>query len=90
MRTPRIFSNQPLIAGAELPLNENAEQYLGKVLRARVGDNVIVFDGQGQQGTARIKAIAKYSVTVQLGAITTPQTESSLQSNLGLDRKSVV
>ena len=84
MRTPRIFSNQPLIAEAELPLNENAAQYLGKVLRARVDDDVIVFDGQGQQGTARIKAIAKYSVTVQLGAITTPQTESSLQSHLGL------
>ena len=46
MRTPRIFSNHPLIAGAELPLNENAAQYLGKVLRARVGDDVIVFDGQ--------------------------------------------
>ena len=60
MRTPRIFSNHPLIAGAELPLNENAAQYLGKVLRASVGDDVIVFDGQGQQGTARIKAIAKY------------------------------
>lgn len=84
MRTPRIFSDQPLLAGAELVLNENAAQYLGKVLRARVSDNVILFDGQGQQATASIQAIGKQSISVLLGAVNTPQTESSLQSHLGL------
>ena len=62
MRTPRIFSDQPLLAGAELVLNENAAQYLGKVLRARVGDDVILFDSQGQQTTASIQAIGKQSI----------------------------
>jgi 16S rRNA U1498 N3-methylase RsmE len=84
MRTPRIFSDQPLLAGAELVLNENAAQYLGKVLRARIGDDVILFDGQGQQTTASIQAIGKQSISVLLGAINTPQTEPSLQSHLGL------
>ena len=84
MRTPRIFSDQPLLAGAEVVLNEHAAQYLGKVLRARVGDNVILFDGQGQQASASIKAITKQSISVLLGAVNTPQTESLLQSHLGL------
>ena len=84
MRTPRIFSDQSLLAGAEMVLNEPAAQYLGKVLRARVGDTVIVFDGQGQQATASIKAIAKQSISLLLGAVTAPQTEPSLQSHLGL------
>lgn len=84
MRTPRLFSDQPLVVGADVVLNESAAQYLGKVLRARVGDRVILFDGRGQQGTATIKAIAKHTVSAQLGAVTTPQTESSLQTHLGL------
>ena len=61
MRTPRLFSDQPLLVGTEVVLEGSAAQYLGKVLRARVGDTVILFDGQGQQGTATIKAIAKHS-----------------------------
>ena len=84
MRTPRLFSDQPLLVGTEVVLEGIAAQYLGKVLRARVGDTVILFDGQGQQGTATIKAIAKHSVSAQLDTITTPQTESSLQTHLGL------
>ena len=84
MRTPRLFSEQPLLVGTEVVLEGSAAQYLGKVLRARVGDAVILFDGQGQQGTATIKAITRHSVSAQLGTITTPQTESSLQTHLGL------
>lgn len=84
MRTPRLFSDQPLLVGTEVVLEGSAAQYLGKVLRARVGDTVTLFDGQGQQGTATIKAIAKHSVSAQLDTITTPQTESSLQTHLGL------
>ena len=84
MRTPRLFSDQPLLVGTEVVLEGSAAQYLGKVLRARVGDTVILFDGQGQQGTATIKAIAKHSVSAQLDTITTPQTEPSLQTHLGL------
>ena len=84
MRTPRLFSDQPLLVGTEVVLEGSAAQYLGKVLRARVGDSVILFDGQGQQGTATIKAIAKHSICAQLDTITTPQTESSLQTHLGL------
>ena len=84
MRSPRLFSDQPLLVGTEVVLEGSAAQYLGKVLRARVGDTVILFDGQGQQGTATIKAIAKHSVSAQLDTITTPQTESSLQTHLGL------
>ena len=84
MRTPRLFSDQPLLVSTEVVLEGSAAQYLGKVLRARVGDSVILFDGQGQQGTATIKAIAKHSVSAQLDTITTPQTESSLQTHLGL------
>lgn len=84
MRTPRLFSDQPLLVSTEVVLEGSAAQYLGKVLRARVGDTVILFDGQGQQGTATIKAIAKHSVSAQLDTITTPQTESSLQTHLGL------
>ena len=81
MRTPRLFSDQPLLVSTEVVLEGSAAQYLGKVLRARVGDSVILFDGQGQQGTATIKAIAKHSVSAQLDTITTPQTESSLRSH---------
>jgi 16S rRNA (uracil1498-N3)-methyltransferase len=84
MRTPRLFSDQPLLVGTEVVLEGSAVQYLVKVLRARVGDTVILFDGQGQQGTATIKAIAKHSVSAQLDTITTPQTEPSLQTHLGL------
>ena len=85
MRTPRLFSDQPLVVGADVVLNESAAQYLGKVLRARVGDRVILFDGQG---TARHGNHQSHGQTLRYRRssvpFTSPQTESSLQTHLGL------
>jgi 16S rRNA (uracil1498-N3)-methyltransferase len=45
-RTPRLYLDQPLAAGASIALDAAQANYLGNVLRMKTGDSVLVFNGR--------------------------------------------
>lgn len=83
MRLPRVYEPQPLILGAELSLNESAVQHLGRALRMRPGDQVLLFDGAGNEHQAELLVLGKREVRVRVGPALGRSLESSLTIELG-------
>ena len=84
MRNPRLFTDQPLTPGDRVILVGNVAQHLGRVLRARAGEQIALFNGDGQEFTATVITVSKREVSVDIGAAATPQTESLVHTALGL------
>ena len=78
----RLFVSGALINGAEFELDGDRSRYLGKVLRARVGDAISVFNGEGPEWPATITRIGKRSVTLELGEGIEARAESPLKIHL--------
>src|SRR6202795_373508 len=55
-RSPRLFLEAPLAAGAELPLDRAQAHYLTTVLRRKPGDGVLVFNGRDGEWSAELAA----------------------------------
>jgi 16S rRNA (uracil1498-N3)-methyltransferase len=55
-RTPRLFADRPLQAGAVIDLDRNQANYLNNVLRLRGGDRVLVFNGRDGEWAAVVGA----------------------------------
>ena len=78
----RLFVSGALINGAEIEVDGDRARYLGKVLRARVGDPISVFNGEGPEWPASITRISKTTVGLQLGDSFEAGTESPLKIHL--------
>ncbi len=78
----RLFVSGALSNDAELVLQGEQANYLGRALRSRVGDTVTVFNGDGGEWPACIEHISKTSVTLRLGAGVDSATESPLKIHL--------
>ncbi len=78
----RLFVSDALSNDAELVLQGERASYLGRVLRSRVGDVLIVFNGDGGEWSASIENISKNSVTLRIGTRTETSTESQLKVHL--------
>ena len=78
----RLFVSGALSNDAELVLQGEQANYLGRALRSRVGDSVIVFNGEGGEWPASIEHISKNSVTLRLGVVVESATESPLKIHL--------
>ena len=61
----RFFVEQP-ITGSTAELVEAEAQHLSRVMRAVVGDEVILFDGSGAEFAAKVARIAKAAVTLDI------------------------
>ena len=84
MRTTRLFTEQPLASGARVALRGNAAQHLSRVLRARTGDTVTLFNGDGQEFAATISELGKQAILLTLGEASSPNTESAAHTVLGI------
>lgn len=73
----RIYAPDVLAPGALLPLRETAAHHLSRVLRAAVGDPVVVFN-DGIEFSATVARIDKRGVTVKLISGTPVDRESPL------------
>lgn len=80
--TPRIFSPDPLRADSRIALSGSAMLHVGKVLRLRPGDAVVLFDGAGLEYAALIESITRHAVTVSVGGGRDPGTESDISVTL--------
>ena len=84
MRNPRLFTDQPLTAGDRVVLKGNVAQHLGRVLWARAGDHIALFNGDGQEFAAQVVSVSKREVSVDIGEAHSPNTESQVRTVLGL------
>ncbi len=84
MRISRLFIDTPLSAGQSLALDEEAAHYLRTVLRLKKQQELIVFNGQGNEFIARLEQVSRKSVIIAVLAEQQRDAESSLTIRLGL------
>lgn len=78
----RLFVSAALGNGAELEIAGEQARYLGRVLRARVGDRIAVFNGNDGEWAADILAITKGTVRLALVEPVDNLAESPLKVHL--------
>lgn len=79
---PRIFHPGALTEGAELRLKGTEATHLGKVLRVRGGDEIILFNGDGLDHMARIISTGRHDMTIEIGECRESDTESPIDVTL--------
>jgi 16S rRNA (uracil1498-N3)-methyltransferase len=80
--TIRIYQKAPLAIGIELTVTDDYHHYLANVLRAKVGDEITIFNGEGGEYLGEIKAIAKKSTCILIQSFSDREAESPLQITL--------
>ncbi|MGI9342435.1 MAG: RNA methyltransferase PUA domain-containing protein, partial [Gammaproteobacteria bacterium] len=68
----RIYCPEELTAGTTITLTAGAAAHVGKVLRLRDGDPLVLFDGSGLEYAARIESIDRRAVYVAVDEATDP------------------
>lgn len=63
---PRIYLEAPLSAGAELTLPPGASRHV-QVLRLQPQDELLLFNGQGGEWSARVLRMGRSEVSIQVG-----------------------
>lgn len=82
MRIPRCYIECDLTVGTTLPLDERLNHYLIKVLRVRMGAEIILFNGCGNEYQAKITELSKKHITVHIKKQDSPVRESPLAIHL--------
>ena len=82
MPHPRIHCEQRLGPGAQFALAPEAAQHVGRALRLKAGDSIVVFDGRGGEYEAAIQRIDKDRVDVKVGAWRDVDPEPALRVGL--------
>ena len=73
IRTPRLYVDAPLVAGAAVALDRDQTHYLVNVLRLKDESSVLAFNGRDGEWLCRL-AVAKKIVGLTPGEPTRPQT----------------
>lgn len=83
MRTPRFYDDQPLAAEQIVDLSDAVVQHVCRALRMRVGDPIILFNGDGNEYHAQLETVEKRRASVRIQDVTQPTVESPLQIRIG-------
>jgi 16S rRNA (uracil1498-N3)-methyltransferase len=75
-RSPRLFIDAPLAAGARLALDGTQANYLKNVMRLKAGDGVLVFNGRDGEWQSSLVDGGKRSAALDVGERTRPQTKA--------------
>jgi 16S rRNA (uracil1498-N3)-methyltransferase len=67
MRLTRVYVDTALSTGQSLALQNDTAAHVAKVLRARVGDQLIMFNGDGREFSAAIESVRGSRVAVIVG-----------------------
>lgn len=84
MRIPRIYTTQSLQAGETLELEAGPSHHLIKVLRMSEGRELIVFNGNGKEFPALIKAASKKVATIYIQDEISVSRQSPLEIELAI------
>lgn len=82
MQIPRLYTPVTLKEGETICLEHQARQHLLRVLRARVGDSVIVFNGQGGEFEATLTEANRDNAVVTLSRFIDVERDSPLAIHL--------
>ncbi|WP_100754379.1 16S rRNA (uracil(1498)-N(3))-methyltransferase [Vibrio salilacus] len=83
MRIPRIYHPQILPQLGKVMLSDDAAGHIGRALRMKEGQQVLLFDGSGAEFPAVISEVSKKSVEVELTGRIERSCESPLDLHLG-------
>ena len=73
-RSPRLYIDTPLAAGARLALDAAQANYLKNVMRLKAGDGVLLFNGRDGEWRASLADSGKRSVSLSVDEQTRAQT----------------
>ncbi|GIU50548.1 ribosomal RNA small subunit methyltransferase E [Shewanella sairae] len=83
MRVPRIYQESTLVVGQSVALDDEAAGHVGRVLRMSSGEQVSLFNGDGNDYLAEIISASKKNVEVQVLSCEANNSESPLNLHLG-------
>ena len=78
MSLSRVYQSVPLEVGVSIHLDEKASHHIARVLRAKVGDKLILFNGRGGEFDALITHIDKKSVRAEMITFISRDAESPI------------
>jgi 16S rRNA (uracil1498-N3)-methyltransferase len=78
----RIYQAIPLVKNTTICLDEKASHHVARVLRAQVGETVVLFNGEGGEYRAVINGIHKKDVEVRIIEFVAREAESALEIHL--------
>ena len=81
-QTPRIYPPAPLKVGAQITLGQQASRHILRVLRLRVGAELMLFDGRGGEYQARLGDGGPRQAIADITAFTDIERESRLEIHL--------
>lgn len=84
MTLHRFFTDEPLVAGSTGRLSEQQSRQIASVLRMRVGDRLMLFDGSGVEADAVITTMTKRAVEFEVRGVARPEREPALDLTVGL------
>jgi len=76
MRLSRVFIDGALQSGSVVELARDTASHLAKVLRARSGDEIILFNGDGREYAGVIESVRGSRVSAAIGAVRSMDRES--------------
>ena len=82
MRLTRVFVEGELQSGSVVELPRETGAHLAKVLRARSGDEVVLFNGDGHEFTGAVEKVQGSRVSASIGAARAIDRESPFQLTL--------
>jgi 16S rRNA (uracil1498-N3)-methyltransferase len=82
VRVPRIFHPEPLSAGIRVALDERASHHLAHVLRVRIGDPLVLFDGARGEYLAQVAHVDRRGVAAEVAEYVDVNRESPLDTTL--------
>ncbi|MCL9780904.1 16S rRNA (uracil(1498)-N(3))-methyltransferase [Vibrio sp. S4M6] len=83
MRIPRVYHPNKIEQLGQLPLSDDAAGHIARVLRMKVGQHIILFDGSGFEYPSVIANVAKKQVDVDIQEKVHKDIESPLDLHLG-------
>jgi len=88
MRVSRIFTDNPLAAGAQVEFDARTTRYVTQVLRLREGQRVTLFNGTGSDWAAELRACRRTHCVAQViePLNTEPPPSRPLHLGIGISR----
>ena len=84
MRQARLFIEGDVTPGKLISIGAERAHYVSRVLRARTGDALRLFNGDGSEWSATIEAISRHEVRINPQSRHDQDLQSPLQLHLGI------
>jgi 16S rRNA (uracil1498-N3)-methyltransferase len=84
MRVHRFFTPQSLHKNLQISLEEDPTHHIHQVLRLRAGDDVVLFNSNGDEYAATLTLVSKQKVAANIGELLRHEAQSRLAIHLML------